>query len=1477
MSNNRDPNTPDDLNVENISNINQQQVDIANALNQTLSQIESRFDSIRQSTQNQTDAMIQISSNMSQMNTFANQTLMNTTRSIAMIVDSANQVVNSYNANYQQQLNNSISSVATSAAEGFTQGARALNELGESTKEISQASTNLTQDVAKQTSQMSDVYKDQGSNIREYNESTTKAVEATEDFKNEMEALSDSITSLTGGIAGKVTSVLKAGAGIFKIVVSGASTVISSAAKFIKFSLTLPFTVAKAASAIGNKLREDTVQVIQQASEDLKEKFDMHSTIGEGIMSLTNRGKGMLLAFQSPSSKLVKLFGLGASGIANMIKEFGQHLESMGHFSEMFGRSFKGNQKRLEDFLVLVKGLGLSSEDLAYLALDAGTNLKHINVRLSEMNVTIKTVSDAFGVDRKRLSKNFMILRKDITQFGHLSDEEIAKTTARLTQMKVKLEDAAAIFKKFSTFEDAANSVAILSQTFGMNLDAFDMIQAQNPEEIINMFRNSMLETGRSFQDLNRFEKDLMAQHTGMSAESLAAMMNYRDLGLTHEEAIRKMESEKPHAKQMKALKSLNSAIKEIQKVMSFTSPFEAFADGLAANSTLSGDLKNAMISLSKGYEGIFEFARKMRPDTWEGIARPIRIIIDIMKDIFNSKAFRNGLVTAIETVALFVSNMFGVSNADRITSEIQRSVSLATKKGGALDPKLNPKFAESFTQAITRVDPKLLAPFKSYVDLGGIEDIKSPKEASALLDKLKQAAKDKGLTKEYRTLMNQINRRLQGIKYTDSGTGEQKAIVKTFHEELGTNMLEAVKLNSENTSKLVDLSRNVMGAVIEGASVAFIAGLRLINDGIDKVKPALDKKGKKQNMIESFLKFKPGEFRKIGTLIGNELDRFLENSEAIGGLTSFFVNGFKDIFKTVIDVFLDVLAVGIDEIFGFEFSKTPESTLRRAKVASASGSSPSATETVKNLQTSLSNEDTPKMDDIAAILISLDRKIAKISDPTQKEKQKTIRAGLEKSFLKSEGDAGTLSQIGRIALGQFGRIKLDKTGKTAIFEGDLGVDPNNPIERSFHYSSGSMKTGRSGKGYTSDDTANFKSIMNAWNASITRKSYEPFPMEWTVGFRKITEADLKDAEFNTILRNINQLKGNLPIHRALRKPFGVYTNKAFREHVLLGGAPNLYKYHDTFRTSSGHSFLNYLSTNKNALEEVPDTVKRREQSFTDEDGYEQTLPGVEFASRMTPKNITNTAKSMPQSPLDLTSKLFEEFNTRNKDKPASARYRSQYRYEGRPEYLDDKERKDQVGLTNALMHNINYMLNKNRGRLKKQLTQIYGKNADFHKIIFYRFMQRVRDKGLKPVDRHLRSVSDNEGLAVLIYNNLNEQFQNRQDVSIDAKMDARIESFNSSYRRNKKEKVTKEHVQQVANMVSEFAQSVVTPQQAEGTVVINNEFVDKLIPGLIKRNLIQIATFPFEGVQTLTQDAIKSATLNSGHGSTSPTTTTQQ
>ena len=149
------------------------------------------------------------------------------------------------------------------------------------------------------------------------------------------------------GIAGSFMNIVKGGVGMFKTVIDSIGSLVGAATKFVKFSLTIPFTIAKEAAKLGGQIREDLVEVIGQSAEDLKENFDFESSIGQGIKDMTARGKGMLMAFQSPSSELVKLFGMGASGIANMIKELGTNIAAMGHFSELFGRSIMGDGKRL--------------------------------------------------------------------------------------------------------------------------------------------------------------------------------------------------------------------------------------------------------------------------------------------------------------------------------------------------------------------------------------------------------------------------------------------------------------------------------------------------------------------------------------------------------------------------------------------------------------------------------------------------------------------------------------------------------------------------------------------------------------------------------------------------------------------------------------------------------------------------------------------------------------------------------------------------------------------------------------------------------------------------------------------------------------------------------------------------------------------------------------------------------------------------
>lgn len=1026
----------------------QQQVDIANSLSHTLSEIESRFETINRLSQSQADSMIQLVDNIALMQNVASSALLNSTRAVAIIIDAGNDIVNSFGNNFYQQMNAAATDVADVAANGITQSARSLSALGEASNELSDSTSEFSETVANQANELAQGHHRQSDMLNEYNESSQEALELTEEFSSDMKELSVRVKSLTSGFFTGIKNILSGGLGVLKMAFSGFSTLMSAGMKFVKFSLSIPFTIAQKAAELGNKLRSDVVTVIQQAGEDLKEKFDMTSNIGEGIMSLTERGKSMLLAFQSPTHKLVKLFGMGAAGIAKMISEFGQHLESMGHFSELFGRSLGNNQTKLENFLVLVKGLGLSSEDLSYFAQDAGINLKHINTSLNEFGVTLESVSKEYGIDRKRLSKNFMILRRDITDFGHLSNEEILKTTASLTHMRIKLEDAVAVFKKFSTFEDAANSVAILSQTFGMNLDAFDMIQAKNPKEIIDMFQNSMRDTGRSFKDLNRFEKDLMAQHTGMSAESLKALMHYKEIGYTHEQAVKKMESEKPHAKQMKALKGLNSAIKEIQKIMQFTSPFEAFADGLAANATLSGDLKNAMISLSKGYEGIYEYARKLEPDKWEGLIRPIRMIIDIMKNIFQSEAFKDGLTQGLEAVAGFVAKMFGVSNPDRMLSEIETGIKLASTTGGALDKSTNKDFHDQFTNELKAIPASLTDQFFSITGYSAkaISAFKDPAEVVKYLKAAQQAAdKDPGLKQKYQELMNHVSNNIQGISYEDATSNEQVTVTKTFSEKMRADLLAISDLNSNNASKLFDLSGRVMKAIIQGASVAFLAVMKIVNDTIEGAEGMTDALKPGENLFEKLLKFNPGELSSLADKVGDAMQRFLNNSQGLMSIGRWLFDGFKSIFSSVIDVFLYTFALGVDAIFGSQYSQSPEKSFKATSIKAARNTT---AQTVANLDSyDKSQTHELRFQDISSILHDMKEQIDKINTKNQVGKggakssltklyNESVAAYIHPDTTSNEREA--IARQGLSVISNIGTQKASDGSKVTSFSGDL-------------------------------------------------------------------------------------------------------------------------------------------------------------------------------------------------------------------------------------------------------------------------------------------------------------------------------------------------------------------------------------------------------------------------------------------------------
>ena len=411
---------------------------------------------------------------------------------------------------------------------------------------------------------------------------------------------------MLGGVIGPIVNgAMLLGKTLINVFVQG----VKYGTAFAKKMIALPLIITSSAAKIGNSIRSDIVETIGNAVESTKDLFDISEQYGGGlgeVFSSTRKfTEGNLLQFKNVRGELVKLYGLGAAGAAEMNKKTAELLQGMGQYAELLGGVFE-NTESLVYFDSLTRQLGFSAEGMKYFYTESRVAGEGIITTFAKVQEEIKYASVANGLNFKSMSKDFEKLRTDVIQFGHISNDELLKTTANLKKMGLTMEAASAVFSKMDTFESAAQTSALLSQTFGMNVDALQLIRAEKPDEIIQMFSDAMEATGRSFDDLNRHEKQVMSQYTGLNGEMLRNIMNYKNMGMSFEEAQQKAKENDPTQVQMKSMQAMTSSLKQIQKIMTDTSFFSAFTKGLTNTLTLNSNLTETFKRASTVMEDFF-------------------------------------------------------------------------------------------------------------------------------------------------------------------------------------------------------------------------------------------------------------------------------------------------------------------------------------------------------------------------------------------------------------------------------------------------------------------------------------------------------------------------------------------------------------------------------------------------------------------------------------------------------------------------------------------------------------------------------------------------------------------------------------------------------------------------------------------------------------------------------------------------------
>jgi hypothetical protein len=665
------------------------------------------------------------------------------------------------------------------------------------------------------------------------------------------------------------------------------STSISIFFNMTKTVMSLPFSIAKAAVNVGNTLRTKVIEGIGNQVEAFKEDYDLDSYIGQKLSNLGKLSKEALLALQDNKSRLSQIYGMNnPEQILSMALE---STKALGNFAELSGGSIN---KSIENSMYVIeaqKALGIGSEELKYYALESFTYIEGINKTLHKNITAIDSVSKRTKTDFKILSRTFHKLRTNIVEFGHLSATELAEVSAKIVKMKLSAEDVVGIFSKVSSFEEAANMSAQLFQSFGMTVDAFDMLSANDPVEVINILRDGLLNAGKSFKTLNRHEKTLLKQLTGLSDSVLQTTFSYEGLSLSEEEIREKISEKDPTSMMIEALEGTGSAIKSIVKILNFNSPFSAIWSGLLEAAGRNKDLTDTSQKLQEAYETLQRTIQNVDNSTIESITGPLNIIIRRFTKLITNGTIQKLITTGAKATGDFFSDILSEitdTNADNVLLNFEYSLKKLSSVNNEQVKSLIEEQRKVLNDTIIELNGSLpesiqkMFKERNLLDENGNvrTNITLETSKSLLLDLLNH--NDKTIVKtaeaaiESRININDLHKRLSALQ-TSLNEKEKKLVTEIKNTSGSARVTERL---FDGLSKMADkgmplfkqiflLGQNLMGGLVRGAITITTAVLNIINGNVEEAEKLLgeqlgDLKGK--SLFLNILGFKDNELETL-------------------------------------------------------------------------------------------------------------------------------------------------------------------------------------------------------------------------------------------------------------------------------------------------------------------------------------------------------------------------------------------------------------------------------------------------------------------------------------------------------------------------------------------------------------------------------------------------------------------------------------
>jgi len=367
----------------------------------------------------------------------------------------------------------------------------------------------------------------------------------------EKDKLDDVNTSYKDGIS-LARSFGKETMGWYKLTVQGSTDYATRLETTLKIATSMGSTGLQAAAAFGKvakSMRTLNFRELKKGAKDLSASLKEvgsgmmqafgTAAINEAIHGVVNNLINMAVSVMDAEAEFRKVTGANAEFARGMTetyestKAYGVSVEEASKATQSLYQHYTDftmisatSRKELQDTVAILAEFGISTEALAKGTQNA-TKMFGMNVeQVGEMHLEIKTFADELGVMPQVMAQEFANAGGQLAKFGDQGVKAFKdlQHAAKITGME--MNKILGITNKFDTFEGAAEQAGKLNAALGGNfVNAMDLMMATDPAERFNMIRDSILDTGLTFDDMSYYQKNFYKDALGLSDVGELALM----------------------------------------------------------------------------------------------------------------------------------------------------------------------------------------------------------------------------------------------------------------------------------------------------------------------------------------------------------------------------------------------------------------------------------------------------------------------------------------------------------------------------------------------------------------------------------------------------------------------------------------------------------------------------------------------------------------------------------------------------------------------------------------------------------------------------------------------------------------------------------------------------------------------------------------------------------------------------------------